>query len=272
MKKPNITAIIIAQNESEMIQNCIDTLRWCSEILVVDDGSIDDTPTIVENAGARLVSFKSSSFKRLREEAQKHVRTDWIVYIDADERVLPTLAKELLVSIETDVAAALSIRRKNIHFGIEMEHGGWENDWVTRAFKTSALKGWHGDIHESPTFEGEVKQLNTRLLHLTHRNTISSLQKTSAWTPMEAQQIFEATTDPISFKTIIRKGFMEFFRRGILSGGYKDGTAGLVEACTQGINRMLVYMQVWEMQQQPSLEDRYKKYEDAIHQAWKEGK
>ncbi len=270
MKKPSITAVIIAQNEANMIQNCINTLRWCSEILVIDDGSTDDTPNIAENAGARLVSFKSSSFKRLREEAQKHVRTEWILYIDADERVLPTLAKEILVSIETNAASALSMRRKNIHFGAEMEHGGWQNDWVTRVFKTESLKGWHGDIHESPTFEGDVKQLTTRLLHLSHRNTISGLKKSIEWTPMEAQQIFEASTDPVSFSTILRKGFMEFIRRGILGAGHKDGTAGLVEACTQGINRMLVYMQVWEMQQQPSLPDRYKKYEDAVHQAWKE--
>ncbi|MFZ1721732.1 MAG: glycosyltransferase family 2 protein [Microgenomates group bacterium] len=270
METPTITGVIIAKNESAMILNCLDTLRWCSEILVIDDGSTDDTASLAENAGARVVSFKSNSFKRLREEALKHIKTDWLVYIDADERVLPTLAKEILVSIETNVAPACSIRRKNIHFGVEMTHGGWEEDWVTRVFKTDQLNGWVGDVHESPDITGDPKKLKTRLLHLSHRDVISGLKKTSDWTPIEAKALFESNVEPVTFFTICRKGFMEFIRRVFLKSGRKDGMAGLIEATVQGINKALIYMQVWELQQQPTIPDTYKKYEEAVTKAWKE--
>ena len=113
MQKQNnlsITAVIIAKNEESMIANCIDSLRWCSEILVIDNGSDDTTPHVAESLGARVVSYKTGSFAALRERAQKYVKTDWLFYIDADERVSPMLAKEISVHLETHTAQALRMK------------------------------------------------------------------------------------------------------------------------------------------------------------------
>ncbi len=113
MQKNNLTAVIIARNEEAMILNCIDTLKWCEAILVIDNGSTDATSEIAEMAGATVVAIKSNSFARTREEALKYVKTGWVFYIDADERVSPSLAKELSVKIETNVASAFTLLRKN---------------------------------------------------------------------------------------------------------------------------------------------------------------
>ena len=83
-----------------------------------------------------------------------------------------------------------------------------------------------------------------------------------------AKKLFEAGVSKVTFFTLLRKGFMEFFRRAILKKGYKDGIEGLIEAVTQGINRVLVYIQVWELQQNPSIENKYKKTEEEISRAW----
>ncbi len=270
MKRPTFTALIIAKNEEKMIGNCMSTLRWCNEILVLDDGSIDDTAKIAEQAGAKVIAFKHESFARKREELLKRAKTDWVIYIDADERVIPTLAKEIMVLAETGAASALKLRRNNMYYGRVLRYGGWGHDYVTRAFKREALSGWYGDIHESPEFQGDEAEAKTPLIHLTHRDTASGLLKTASWTAMEAEALFESGVNKVTFFTLMRKGFMEFFRRAILKRGYREGMVGLIESTIQAINRILVYIQVWERQQKPPIEEKYQKMEQEIHNLWKE--
>ncbi len=265
-----ITAIVIAKNEEEMLANCLDTLRWADKLLVLDNGSSDSTAQIAESSGAKVIHFEHSSFARLRNEALKHVETEWVAYVDADERFTPMLAKEVLVHIETDDAQVLSMKRENICFGKKFEHGGWADDTVTRVFKKDILEEWQGKVHESPVYEGEPVMLHTPLIHLTHRSTKQGLKKTIKWTEIEAELLVDSGVKPVKFRTIIRKGVMEFLRRAVFWKGYKDGMPGLVEALTQAVNRMLVYIQVWEMQQTPSLQEQYRRQEIAIMKEWQD--
>lgn len=272
MNKQTISALIIAKNEETMIENCIKSLSWCSEIIVIDSGSTDKTREIAESYGASVISFKHDSFARLREEALKRATSQWVIYIDADERVTPILAKEIMVNIETTSAEAFRLTRENIYFGKKFEWGGWQDDKVERVFKKESLMGWTGDIHESPNFKGELIDLKTKLLHFTHRNTVSGLIKTANWTPIEAGELYKSNVSPVTFVTLMRKGCMEFFRRAIFKKGYKDGQEGLIEALIQGINRILVYIQVWELQQNPSIKEKYNKKEAEILSLWKKDK
>lgn len=243
--KPQITAVVIAKNEAEMIAHCLDTLWWCQEVIVLDSGSTDETAKIAEKSGARVIGFSHQSMAKKRNEALKQVETEWVFYVDADERVTPTLAKEIMVQLEANQPVAMSMNRQNVHYGQIMHHGGWQNDWVTRVFKLDKFKGWTGKVHESAHFAGEAVRLHSPLIHLTHRDTLSGLKKTIAWTPIEAELLYEADVAPVKFKTILRKGVMEFFRRGLFKKGYKDGLVGWIEALVQGINRSLVYLQLY---------------------------
>jgi glycosyltransferase involved in cell wall biosynthesis len=268
MINPTITAVVITKNEQDMIEACLDCLQWCTEILVIDNGSIDLTPDLAEKKGAKVVSFKHDSFSRIRSEALKIVTTDWLVYIDADERVTPDLAKEIAVNIETRSSTALTFVRHNYFFGEKFEFGGWEADTVTRAFQKSSLIGWHGKVHETPEFTGDEKVLSFPLIHFSHRSVVSGLYKSAAWTPMEAELLFKANEPTVTFQKILKKGVSEFIKRAIMRKGYKDGQAGLVEALIQGINRMLVYMQVWELQQKPPIEKKYSNLEKHMKEKW----
>lgn len=268
-KHISISALIIAKNEAAMIVSCIKSVAWCKEIIVIDDGSIDETREIAESLGAKVISFKHDSFARLREEALKRAQFEWVFYIDADERVTPTLAKEIQVMIETSDAKVFRVKRENIYFGRKFSGGGWQDDWVERVFFKEALVGWSGQVHESPQFTGTSVDLKTKLIHFTHRDVVSGLLKTAAWTPMEAEELFKAKVPTVTFFTLIRKGCMEFFRRAILKKGYQDGMAGLVESLIQGINRILVYIQVWELQQKPSIPELYQEKEKEIERLWK---
>jgi glycosyltransferase involved in cell wall biosynthesis len=268
-KETTISALIIAKNEAAMIENCINSVNWCDEVIVIDDGSTDKTREISESLGALVISFKHNSFSRLREEALKRAKSDWVIYIDADERVTPTLAKEINVMIETSNASAFKVQRENIYFGQKFNAGGWQDDWVERVFKRADLKSWFGEVHESPNYSGSLLNLKTKLTHFTHRDTVSGLHKTAAWTPIEAKELFKSGVSEVTLLTLFRKGFMEFFRRAVINKGYKDGTAGLIESVIQGINRILVYIQVWELQQQPSIPEKYVQKETEIINLWK---
>jgi glycosyltransferase involved in cell wall biosynthesis len=271
--KQKITAIILTRNEEAMIEGCVRTLSWCDEILVLDDSSTDETTRKAESLGARVVQFSHPSFARKRNEALKHAKNGWVFYVDADERVTPTLAKEILVHIETEDAAAFRCRRENYSYGTYFQHGGWQNDWVTRVFKKDALEEWTGDIHESPVFSGTAFDLHSPLIHFTHRSTEENLRKSADWTKVEAELLYKSGVPPVTLFTLFRKGWMEIFRRGIKQNGRKDGMAGWIEAIVQGINRVIVYIQVWELQQKPSLPERYQKREQEITAMWKaEGK
>lgn len=265
---PTISAIVIAKNEADMLANCLETLKWCDEVIVVDHDSLDTTPEIAKRLGARVV-HANGSFAEIRNEGLRLCKSDWVLYIDADERVIPDLAKEIRRVLAEPQHTAYSVSRSNVLYGHVMTHGGWERDRVVRLFQRDKLKQWAGEIHEHAEVEGSTGALETQLLHLTHRNIVQGLLKTADWTPLEAKLLFEAQVKPVTLGTLLRKGLMEVFRRAITRGGYRDGLAGWIEALVQGMNRMLVYMQVWELQQHPTLPDRYQKYEETVAELWK---
>src|SRR5260221_198125 len=112
--KPTITAVILTKNEEKMIANCLETLQWCDEVIVVDSGSDDNTLTILEKLKVKVLSTNERSFAAIRNLPLSVVKTEWVFYIDADERVTPQLSKEVLVQIETTTANALTMERQNM--------------------------------------------------------------------------------------------------------------------------------------------------------------
>jgi len=269
MSLPNITAVIITKNEELMLANCIETLRWCKDILVIDSDSSDQTLAIGERLGAKVITTRVQSFAERRNVALDHIKTDWLFYIDADERVAPQLAKEILVQIETTTAGALEMHRQNMMYGKYFLNGGWGKEFVQRIFRKQTLAGWKGEIHESPLYEGEIIRLHNSLFHLTHRSTIDGLHKTATWTPLEAKLLYDANIPLVTPFILLRKTAMEFIRRAFLWSGRKDGVEGYIEAGIQAMNRFLVYVQVWELQQQPTLTERYHDKEMDFMKMWK---
>lgn len=268
-ERPTISAIIIARNESAMIANCIETLRWCDEVIVIDNDSHDDTAAIARRMRARVIPA-NGSFAEVRNQGLKHAKTDWVLYIDADERVMPSLADEVLATIATSTShTQYGVLRTNVLYGSVARHGGWERDGVIRLFLRNALKTWAGEIHEHAEATGTLAWLQQPLIHFTHRSVIDGLHKTIEWTPIEAQALVASQVPPVTAATLFRKGGMELFRRLIHRQGFKDGMPGVVESITQAINRVLVYMQVWELQQKPSLSEQYASHEREVAEVWK---
>lgn len=269
-KRKTLSAVIITKDEERMIANCLWTLAFADECIVVDTGSTDNTVQIASRMGARVVEVLGGSFADWRTAGKEASSGDWILYIDADERVTPKLSREILHTIQYTSNAAYALKRNNIHFGKWFEHGGWQNDVLVRLFKRAHLREWQGKVHEHAVVDGIIAELKEPLVHLTHRNIKDGLVKSYTWTDIEASLLYEANARPVGAFTLLRKFGMEFFRRLLIQKGYKDGVEGWIESFQQAINRFFVYERLWELQQKPSLDEKYMQIEKEIARLWKE--
>lgn len=263
-----ISAIVIAHNEERMIANCLDTLAWCDQVIVVDHGSTDSTKDLAKRQGAQVHTVKTGTFADLRNAGHALVTNEWELYIDADERVTPALMKEIQRMMKNTRYDAYALKRNNIHYGKWMQHGGWDKDLIIRVFRKSKLERWEGDVHEHAVYQGETGLIDEPLVHLTHRNMVDGLYKTIEWTGIEAKLITEARYQKISTLRLMKVSIGEFFRRFIFKKAWKDGIEGGIEAMVQAMNRFIVYERVWELQRKPKLEDTYRNIEQEISKLW----
>lgn len=268
-----ITAIILTHNEEKMLPGCLNSLTWVSHLIIVDQQSTDKTVHIAQSAGATVISCTDQSFSHRRGCALPHVHTEWLLYVDADERVTPQLADSIMqlmkrVEENPQKKGVGLVSRKNFYYGKELHHGGWSEPAIPRVFHKNSLLGWSGTIHESPQFKDQPTKLAGELWHLSHRSVIEGLKKSVEWTPLEAHLLYEARIPTVSATTVVRKGLGEIWRRGVMQRGFLDGETGKMEILIQALNRMLVYLQVWELQQQPPLSATYTKLESEITKLW----
>jgi (heptosyl)LPS beta-1,4-glucosyltransferase len=266
----SITAVIITRNEEGMIANCLEALKWCDARLVLDTGSTDHTRELAERAGATVYKAKGENFSAWRNEAATHVKTAWILYIDADERVTPPLAKAIQSRVRRTDFDAYTIRRNNIHLGRWMQFGGWQYDNLLRLMKKENLKQWVGDVHEHAEILGRLGVIEEPLVHLTHRNLFDGLRKSADWTDVEAHLLLEANHPKVGPLRLLKIVIFDFINRVVFKLAWKDGPEGMIEAMVQTMNRFLVYTRLWELQQKPSLEKRYEHIEKEIQRQWHE--
>lgn len=243
-----ISAIVITKNEEERIADCLDSLSFCNETVVVDNSSQDRTVEISERMGAKVFRADTQNFSELRNEGLKKVSGDWVLYVDADERINSALRENIkyhISNIKSSNITAFKVVRKNFYLG---NHEWPQVEKMERLFKKEKLKGWKGELHESPIIAGEVGELSGFLLHYTHRNLSEMLKKTIEWSKVEARLRYDAGHPKISWWRFPRVMMSAFFNYYIVQGGYKAGTAGLIESIYQAFSIFITYAKLWELQ------------------------
>lgn len=242
-----ICAIIIAKNAGEDIADCLTSVSFCTDILVVDNMSTDSTVAIAKKMRARIIKNNSKSFSDLRNAGLKAASTAWLFYIDADERVSPHLKKEIL-----DVLSggkndnAYRIKRKNFYLG---RHPWPHSELLERLFKTSFLRGWKGDLHESPEVSGSIGELKGYLEHYSHKNLTSMLDKTIVWSETEANLRREALHPQMTWWRFPRVMATAFWNSYVKQSGWKAGSVGIIESVYQAYSIFITYARLWELQQ-----------------------
>ena len=253
-----ITVIVITRNEEGMIKACLESVKWADEIIIADNGSIDGTLDIVKKYTNKIVKFEGQDFASLRNKAWEKASEDWILYVDADERVLEDLKNEIQNLIRAGEHSAYALSRRNIIFGKEVNYGPYKKDWVIRLFKRSDFENWSGKVHEQPKFQGKLGYTKNSLLHLTHRNLDQIVLKSLDWSKIDAQLRLDAEHPPMNGWRFARIFITEIFNQGILRKGFFNGTVGIMDSILQAFSLYMSYIRLWELQQEKTLVETYK--------------
>jgi glycosyltransferase involved in cell wall biosynthesis len=243
-----ISGIVIVKNAEELIADCLDSLSFCEEIIVIDSKSEDRTKEIAEKMGAKVIEYSSDDFSDMRNMGMKKAMGEWLLYIDSDERITPELASSIKrCTSNNGNEAAFKVMRKNFYFG---NHEWPYIEKLERLFRKDKLEEWYGKLHESPKVKGEIGELEGYLLHYTHRDLRSMLEKTIKWSKIEAELRFRSGHPKMSWWRFPRVMLTAFFDSYIRQSGWKAGAVGLIESMYQSFSIFVTYARLWEMQQE----------------------
>lgn len=244
-----LTVIIIAKNEQQRIAGCLEGVAFADERIVVDNGSTDRTVELATKHGAIVISAKENDFSGLRDVGLREATGTWVLYVDADEEVGRELQKEIKRVIGSTQPSVYFIKRDTYYLG---RH--WPKmDKVERLFLRSAIRGWHGVLHETPLYVGEAATLTNPLIHRTHRTLEEMVAKTNEWSRLEAKLRLDAHHPPVVWWRLMRVMMTGFLRSFFCQGGWRAGTVGWIESIYQAFSMFITYAKLWELQQKKSV-------------------
>jgi len=246
-----ISAVLITFNEEKHIADAIKSLACADEILVVDSESTDGTREKGMKAGAKVLVKKWAGFSAQKQFAVDQAEHDWIISLDADERVSPELRSEIFgLKKNGTTADGYRIPRLSIYMGRPIRHGGWYPDWQLRFFDRRKGKWKDVRIHES--FEmakgSKTAKLNGEIIHYSVESAAHHhLMVGERYAPLAARQMFDngRRTSPIK---IVFAGWLTFIQTYIVKGGFLDGIPGFVIAYFAAHHSFLKHVLLWEMQ------------------------
>jgi glycosyltransferase involved in cell wall biosynthesis len=259
--RSTITAVLAVRDEEAMIRSCLELLAFANElVVVVDDRTRDATAEIAWEFTSNVHVRPFRDFAEHKNFALDQATSDWVLVVDADERVTPALARELQAAVAAPGnAVAFQIPRRHYFFARRFRHGGWDDEPV-RLLRRGA--GRHrGRIHETIEVDGEVARLSEPLWHFTHRDVESMLQKTVVFGSLQADEMAEQGHPPVTIRSLAKVVLAETYVRLVRGRGWRDGTAGFIESVYQPFSLFCVHVMLWERQQRPSLEERYRELE-----------
>lgn len=217
-----ISVVIATKNEEDSIAECINSASFSDDIVIIDDNSNDSTISIATHHGARTYKRKLDGFATQKNFGVQKARYDWVLILDADERVSKELASEITSLKQEKNTAAYSIPFKNHLGGRWLKYGGLYPDRHTRLFNKNLARYGKREIHEMLEIEGDVSNLNGDIIHYTYKNYSEYWEKVKKYSKLEAKTR--------SQKPRYRHVLKEFLSRYFRQQGYRDGIDGLFSA------------------------------------------
>lgn len=236
-----ISAVVITHNEEENIRDCLESIKWADEIIVVDSGSQDKTIEIAKEYTDRVFTKEWEGFGRQKEYAKSLVKYDWVLSIDADERVTSELKEEILKSpLDED---AYYIPRKFYWLSKWMKYGGCGGEKYIRLFKRDKARFSDEHIHERLIVDGKIGNLKNHILHYSYKNISDYFERFNKYSSLEALKKKDLKG---GFVFQIFLSFLDFIKRYIFKLGFLDGIPGLLWALFSSFHRLVKYAKVWE--------------------------
>lgn len=248
-----LSVVIITRNAALQLRACLESVAFADERLVVDCGSEDDTVALAGSLGARTIRQDWLGFGKQKQFAVAAARHDWVLCLDADERVSDTLAASIAAHLAAPGAWACRFARCNFFLGRYLRHGEGYPDWSLRLFHREHAR-WSDDaVHEKVLTETPAADLAGDLLHQSAEDLTSYLAKQNRYSTLAAEAAFErgerATWTRLVLSPSVRFVKMYFFRLGFL-----DGLSGFVHICISSFNGFCKYAKMIDLQKRRNLQ------------------
>lgn len=245
----DLTVVILTKNEEKTLARCIASVPFAGEVLVVDSGSSDETCALAVKLGARVVNEPwPGHFAEQRNRGDSHVRTEWVLHLDADETVSEAMAGELAAFFSDGRAAGVAAARfprKELIFGKWIDHGGWYPQYKLRLYRKGA-GNWIGRVHENYVgYPGDAFTFGGDILHDSYSSIELFLEKFNRYSSIDAEQAF-LEGKKFSLFAMFTQPVERFLGRYLGHQGYRDGMHGFVLALLVGFNYFMRHLKLWE--------------------------
>lgn len=241
-----LSATVLALDEEARLADCLASLSFCDEVLVIDGGSRDRTREIAQQAGARVLERPFDDFSRQHEYARESARGEWVLSLDADERASPELIQAAR-GILDGAPDAYSLPFKNHYRNLWLKHGGFWPDRHVRLFRRDSCRyDLTRPVHERLLVKGETGRLDAPVLHYTYGSLAHCLAKTERYAERAALALYESGARAGAFDVAARP-FWRLIRAYIVKLGFLDGAAGAAMAWTRAYEAYAKYARLWEL-------------------------
>ncbi|HQS60833.1 MAG TPA: glycosyltransferase family 2 protein [Polynucleobacter sp.] len=254
---PTLSVILITRNEEANLADCLASLEGIAQqIVVVDTKSTDQTLEIAKNHGALLSQPPDwPGFGPQKNRALELATGEWVLSLDADERLTPALRSEILTAIHHPAHVnCFAIPRLSWYCGRFIRHSGWNPDYVDRLFKRGTARFSDDLVHERLIPQGPVAKLENPMLHFSFMNYSQVLQKIDRYSTASAEQAFAKGKTSSPAKAVLH-GAWSFFRTYVLRAGFLDGAQGFALAISNGQGTYYRYMKLWHLHQEAQNKD-----------------
>lgn len=250
--RPPLSAVIITRNAARHLGACLESLAFADEVVVVDCGSTDGTQALAAERGARVVDKAWLGYGRQKQFAVEQARHDWVLCVDADERVSPELAASIAEALAAPVSTVYRMPRRNRFLERWLSHGEGYPDWSPRLFNRLHAR-WSEDlVHEKVLYAVTPGTLRGDLMHDSYEDMAIYLERQNRYTTLAARQLFEAGQRAgvlhLVLSPLVRFVKFYFFRLGFL-----DGLPGLLHISIGCMNSYLKYAKLIEMHREVAM-------------------
>jgi len=256
VEKAPLSVAMIVKNEAENLPDCLRSVAFARQIVVVDSGSGDETIRIASDFGCEVFSEAWRGFGPQKQFAVDRCREEWILVLDADERIPPETARVIRQIIESPGDAnGYSFPRKNFFQGRWIRHAGWWPDRVVRLFRRGKGRLTEAAVHEAIAVEGQVEILEAPIVHWTEGDLGRIIRKIDRYSTLGAQQAFAEGRRSTLWGAFLRAK-VTFFQYYFLRGGFLDGRQGLTLAVTDAVNKFFKYAKLSELNRRAEKQGR----------------
>jgi len=242
MRKPSLSVIIITHNEEKNIAACLKSVCWVDEIILVDSNSKDQTVAIAQQFGAKVFQKNFASYGHQKQYALEQATGEWILSLDADERITPELQAEIVEKIaQSDEVVGYEIPFKNFVFGKWVKYAGLFPDYHLRLFRRDAGCFTPSTIHEGIEVNGKVQKCQNPILHFSYPTIASYVEKMNRYTEILARQGYSFRLSHLVFSPLSK-----FFRLYLARQGFRDGLPGLIYCILAAFYNFAKDAKAWE--------------------------